>query len=102
MVLKGYGFTLAPARVAILVAVVMAGRLALSLLLQSRRGKAFIARFEGADDGVYVRPPGYRLAAALDNAAAGGPGHRLSISRQQIPADRGDPRPDLRSCLAWG
>ncbi|MDU7336379.1 MAG: DUF3382 domain-containing protein [Klebsiella pneumoniae] len=60
VVLKGYGFTLAPARVAILVAVVMAGRLALSLLLQSRRGKAFIARFEGADDGVYVRPPGYR------------------------------------------
>ena len=47
MVLKGYGFTLAPARVAILVAVVMAGRLALSLLLQSHRGKAFIARFEG-------------------------------------------------------
>lgn len=42
------------------VAVVMAGRLALSLLLQSHRGKAFIARFEGADDGVYVRPPGYR------------------------------------------
>ena len=38
----------------------MAGRLALSLLLQSHRGKAFIARFEGADDGVYVRPPGYR------------------------------------------
>ena len=60
VVLKGYGFTLAPARVAILVAVVMAGRLALSLLLQSHRGKAFIARFEGADDGVYVRPPGYR------------------------------------------
>ncbi len=47
VVLKGYGFTLAPARVAILVAVVMAGRLALSLLLQSHRGKAFIARFEG-------------------------------------------------------
>lgn len=60
VVLKGYGFTLAPARVAILVAVVMAGRLALSLLLQSHRGKPFIARFEGADDGVYVRPPGYR------------------------------------------
>lgn len=60
VVLKGYGFTLATGRVAILVAVVMAGRLALSLLLQSHRGKAFIARFEGADDGVYVRPPGYR------------------------------------------
>lgn len=44
----------------LMVAVVMAGRLALSLLLQSHRGKAFIARFEGADDGVYVRPPGYR------------------------------------------
>ncbi len=42
VVLKGYGFTLAPARVAILVAVVMAGRLALSLLLQSHRGKSLL------------------------------------------------------------
>ncbi len=60
MVLKGYGFTLAPARVAILVAVVMAGRLALSLLLQSHREKPLLPALRGADDGVYVRPPGYR------------------------------------------
>ena len=52
---KGHGFTSRPARVAILVAVVMAGRLALSLLLQSHRGKAFIAALRGADDGV-IRP----------------------------------------------
>ncbi len=98
VVLKGYGFTLAPARVAILVAVVMAGRLALSLLLQSRRGKPLLPALRGRMTG--VRPAaGIPLAAALDNAAAGGPGHCLSISRQQIPADRGDPRPDLRS--AW-
>jgi branched-chain amino acid transport system permease protein len=38
----------------------MAGGWLLSLLLQSRSGRQFIARFEGADDGVYVRPPGYR------------------------------------------
>ncbi|MBS6437331.1 MULTISPECIES: high-affinity branched-chain amino acid ABC transporter permease LivM [Pantoea] len=75
VVLKGYAFQLAPARVALLVAVVMAGRLLLSLFLQTERGRALLRRFEGADDGVYVREPGYRsrlrwilpllLAAAL-------------------------------------
>ncbi len=47
VVLKGYGFTLAPARVAILVAVVMAGRLALSLLLQSHREKPLLPALRG-------------------------------------------------------
>ena len=60
IVLKGYSFELSTQRVAVIVAVVMAGRLLLSLLLQSRGGRKFIARFEGADDGVYVRPVGYR------------------------------------------
>lgn len=60
IVLKGYSFELSTRRVAVIVALVMAGRLLLSLLLQSRGGRKFIARFEGADDGVYVRPVGYR------------------------------------------
>ncbi len=38
----------------------MAGRLLLSLLLQTRGGKQFVGRFEGNDQGVFVRPPGYR------------------------------------------
>ncbi len=40
VVLKGYGFTLAPARVAILVAVVMAGRLALQSAAAEPQGKS--------------------------------------------------------------
>ncbi len=49
-----------PARVAILVAVVMAGRLALSLLLQSHRGKPLSPALRGRMTVVDVRPPGYR------------------------------------------
>jgi branched-chain amino acid transport system permease protein len=60
IVLKGYSFELSLQRVAILVAAVMAGRLLLSLTLQSATGRKFVARFEGADDGVYVRPADYR------------------------------------------
>ncbi|MBP2167398.1 branched-chain amino acid transport system permease protein [Erwinia toletana] len=60
VILKGYSFTLSPGRVALLVGVVMVGRLLLSLTLQSQRGRQFISRFEGADDGVYVRPAGYQ------------------------------------------
>ena len=60
VVLKGYSFTLEPLRVAWLVLAVMAGRLVLSLALQTRAGRRFAGRFESADDGVYVRPMGYR------------------------------------------
>ncbi|MGB9096557.1 high-affinity branched-chain amino acid ABC transporter permease LivM [Erwinia sp.] len=60
IVLKGYSFDLSAQRVAILVAVVMAGKLLLSLTLQSATGRKFVARFEGGDDGVYVRPVDYR------------------------------------------
>lgn len=59
IVLKGYSFTLAPTRVAWLVAVVMAGRFLVSLALQTQIGQKFASRFEGAEDGVYVRPVGY-------------------------------------------
>ncbi len=60
VVLKGYSFTLEPLRVAWLVLAVMAGRLVLSLALQTLAGRRFAGRFESADDGVYVRPVGYR------------------------------------------
>ncbi|WP_058913843.1 high-affinity branched-chain amino acid ABC transporter permease LivM [Entomohabitans teleogrylli] len=60
IVLDGYSFNLSARRVAVLVAIVMLGRLVISLGLQSQAGRRFKARFEGADDGVYVRPPGYR------------------------------------------
>jgi branched-chain amino acid transport system permease protein len=60
IVLKGYSYDLSPQRVAVLVGVVMAGKLLLSLTLQSATGCKFVARFEGADDGVYVRPADYR------------------------------------------
>ncbi|QBR53018.1 high-affinity branched-chain amino acid ABC transporter permease LivM [Erwinia sp. QL-Z3] len=60
IVLKGYSYDLSPQRVAVLVGVVMAGKLLLSLTLQSATGRKFVARFEGADDGVYVRPADYR------------------------------------------
>lgn len=60
IVLKGYSYNLSTQRVLILVGIVMIGRLLLSLLLQSRSGRQFLARFEGTNDGVYVRPAGYR------------------------------------------
>ncbi|MGN2425401.1 high-affinity branched-chain amino acid ABC transporter permease LivM [Klebsiella electrica] len=60
IVLKGYSYNLSTQRVLILVGIVMLGRLLLSLLLQSRSGRQFLARFEGTHDGVYVRPAGYR------------------------------------------
>ncbi len=81
-----------------LVAVVMAGRLALSLLLQSHREKPLLPALRGRMTG--VRPAaGLPLAAALDNTAAGGDGHCLSVSRHKISADRGHSWADLRS--AW-
>jgi amino acid/amide ABC transporter membrane protein 2, HAAT family (TC 3.A.1.4.-) len=46
--------------VALLVAVVMAGRLLLGLFLHTAVGRRFLRKFEGNDDGVYVREPGYR------------------------------------------
>jgi len=60
VVLSGYSFTLSPLRVALLVAVVMAGRLLLGLFLYTAVGRRFLRKFEGNDDGVYVREPGYR------------------------------------------
>ncbi len=39
---------------------VMAGRLLLSLFLQTAPGRRVLARFDGGNDGVYVRPPGYK------------------------------------------
>ncbi|KGT90664.1 high-affinity branched-chain amino acid ABC transporter permease LivM [Enterobacter cancerogenus] len=60
VVLEGYSFTLSPQRVALLVGLVMAGRLMLSLFTSTSYGQRFTRKFEGNDDGVYVREPGYR------------------------------------------
>ena len=60
VVLDGYSYHTEPRRVALIVAVVALGRLLLSLLLQTRRGRRFLTKFEGEGDGVYVRQVGYR------------------------------------------
>lgn len=60
VVLDGYSFKLSPQRVALLVALVMVGRLVISLILHAPFGQRFKRKFEGNDDGVYVREPGYR------------------------------------------
>ena len=60
IVLEGYQFRIQPLRVAVLVGIVMAGRLLFSLFLQTRSGKALLRKFDGEGGGVYVREPGYR------------------------------------------
>lgn len=57
VVLKGYDFELHPSRVALLVGIVILGRLLLSLALQTARGKVWLQRFEqGRGQGVQVIP----------------------------------------------
>ncbi|VTR22023.1 leucine/isoleucine/valine transporter permease subunit [Serratia fonticola] len=46
----------------VIIAVVMVGRLLLSLFLQTPLGRRVSARFEGGNDGVYVRPVGARTS----------------------------------------
>ncbi|MRT23448.1 high-affinity branched-chain amino acid ABC transporter permease LivM [Enterobacteriaceae bacterium RIT697] len=60
VVLDGYSFKLSPQRVALLVAVVMAGRLLFSVFLHVPFGQRIMRKFASSDDGVYVREPGYR------------------------------------------
>lgn len=60
IVLDGYSFHLSAARVGLLTAIVMMGRLLLSLVMQSAAGRQLVQRFEGSDQGVYVRTPGQR------------------------------------------
>ena len=60
VVLDGYSFNLEPARVAVLVAIVMAGRFALSLFLQTPKGLKILQGFESSGSGVHVLPPDYK------------------------------------------
>ncbi|CAI0727858.1 LIV-I protein H [Serratia fonticola] len=62
IVLDGYSFNFEPHRLVVIIAVVMAGRLLLSLFLQTPLGRKVSARFEGGNDGVYVRPVGARTS----------------------------------------
>ena len=60
VVLDGYQYHTEPLRVAVIVGVVFAGRLLLGLLWQSAAGRRIAAKFEAADQGVYVQEAGYR------------------------------------------
>jgi branched-chain amino acid transport system permease protein len=60
IVLDGYAFNLQPARTAVIVTIVMAGRFLLSLFLQTPRGRRITDSFEGSGGGVHVLPPDYR------------------------------------------
>ena len=60
VVLDGYSFNLEPARVAVLVAIVMAGRFALSLFLQTPKGVKILQGFESTGSGVHVLAPDYK------------------------------------------
>jgi branched-chain amino acid transport system permease protein len=62
IVLDGYSFNFEPRRLVLIIAVVMVGRLLLSLFLQTPLGRKVSARFEGGNDGVYVRPIGARTS----------------------------------------
>ncbi|MEK1905509.1 MAG: high-affinity branched-chain amino acid ABC transporter permease LivM [Pseudomonas sp.] len=59
VVLQGYSFQLEPKRLAIMVGLVMAGRLLLSLFLQSSRGRAFASSLR-RQDGVHVLPSDHK------------------------------------------
>jgi len=60
VVLDGYGFNLESTRVAWIVAIVMAGRFALSLFLQTPKGLRILEGFESTGSGVHVLAPDYK------------------------------------------
>jgi branched-chain amino acid transport system permease protein len=60
VVLDGYGFNLETTRVAWIVAIVMAGRFALSMFLQTPKGLRILEGFESTGSGVHVLPPDYK------------------------------------------
>jgi branched-chain amino acid transport system permease protein len=60
VVLDGYGFNLETTRVAWIVAIVMAGRFALSLFLQTPKGLSILEGFESTGSGVHVLAPDYK------------------------------------------
>ncbi|CAI8930194.1 high-affinity branched-chain amino acid ABC transporter permease LivM [Pseudomonas sp. YuFO20] len=60
VVLDGYGFNLETSRVAWIVAIVMAGRFALSMFLQTPKGLSILEGFESTGSGVHVLAPDYK------------------------------------------
>src|SRR4051812_9887643 len=60
VVLDGYSFNLESTRVAWIIAIVMAGRFALSLFLQTPKGLKILDSFESSGSGVHVLPPDYK------------------------------------------
>ncbi|WP_044873860.1 high-affinity branched-chain amino acid ABC transporter permease LivM [Pseudomonas sp. LFM046] len=60
VVLDGYGFNLEFGRVGWVIAIVMTGRFALSLYMQTAGGEVLMQRFETPGSGVHVRAPDYK------------------------------------------
>ncbi|WP_447757083.1 high-affinity branched-chain amino acid ABC transporter permease LivM [Pseudomonas moraviensis] len=60
VVLDGYSFNLEATRVAWIIAIVMAGRFALSLFLQTPKGLKILDGFESTGSGVHVLPADYK------------------------------------------
>jgi branched-chain amino acid transport system permease protein len=60
VVLDGYDFNLETTRVAWIIGIVMAGRFALSLFLQTPKGLKILEGFESTSSGVHVLPPDYK------------------------------------------
>lgn len=60
VVLDGYSFNLEFKRVGAMIGVVMLGRFALSMYLQTARGELLMQRFESTGSGVHVRAPDYK------------------------------------------
>ncbi|MEN0106394.1 MAG: high-affinity branched-chain amino acid ABC transporter permease LivM [Pseudomonas sp.] len=60
IVLQGYSFDLHPQRLAVLVAIVMAGRFCLSLFLQTAQGQKLAHSMQNKDSGVHVLPAGHK------------------------------------------
>ncbi|MBX9408883.1 high-affinity branched-chain amino acid ABC transporter permease LivM [Pseudomonas baetica] len=60
VVLDGYSFNLEPTRVAWIIAIVMVGRFALSLFLQTPKGLKILDGFESTSSGVHVLPADHK------------------------------------------
>ena len=60
VVLEGYSFNLEPTRVAWIIGVVMIGRFALSLFLQTPKGLKILDGFESTGSGVHVLPADHK------------------------------------------
>ncbi|MDH2431912.1 high-affinity branched-chain amino acid ABC transporter permease LivM [Pokkaliibacter sp. MBI-7] len=60
ILLDGYDFTTRPSLLLTMVGIVMVGRFAISLFVQSKKGQMMLYKHQNNDDGVIVLPPGHK------------------------------------------